>query len=72
MWLAKSIYEPLPVVVMLVGAALAVIGLLAEREIWQFLFFSIGVLLLTAGLVLVLKRRAYRLSRSRRDFDRLG
>jgi sulfite exporter TauE/SafE len=72
MWLAKSIYEPLPAIVMIAGGLLALVGLSAEREVWQLLLLPAGLLMLIAGLVLILKRRAYRLSRSRRDFEGLS
>lgn len=72
MWLSKPIYEALPYYYVALGAALAAVGFLyadAWSWYWEEICVVLGACALVAGLVLLLKRRGYRASRSRLDFD---
>lgn len=71
MWLPKPIYESLPYALMLGGLLLAIGGYLSNIEWLQSLLLVGGSLVAVAGLVLLLKRRDYRLSRSRVKYDKL-
>ena len=71
MWLPKPIYESLPVALMLVGVLLALGSYLSVLPWLQSTLLVGGSLLAVAGLVLLLKRRDYRLSRSRVKYDNL-
>ncbi|HEX6996476.1 MAG TPA: hypothetical protein VF339_20265 [Gammaproteobacteria bacterium] len=68
-WLNKRLYEALPFVYMGIGAA----GLAASFYFGGGLVSSIvivlGLAFVTGGLVVLLKRRGYRASRSREAFD---
>jgi hypothetical protein len=73
MWLSTPIYEGLPFCGMALGlAALVASFTLGDGQRWQLLGALGGVVLLVAGLVVWLKRRDYRSSRSRSRFDELG
>jgi hypothetical protein len=72
MWLAKSIYEPLPAIYILIGAILIGAGFYTSEVLWQSVLIIPGLLLLLGGLVLILRRRAYRASRSRSPFDEIS
>lgn len=69
MWLPKYLYEPLPFVLILAGAGL--IGAVFVIEAWHLAETAAvgGLVLLVAGFVLVLRRKGYRSSRSRNDFN---
>ncbi len=69
MWLSRPVYEGLPFYYMAAGLAAAVAGFYVPRGLWAHLCLAAGLLLLVAGLVLWLKRRDYRSSRSRARFD---
>jgi hypothetical protein len=67
MWLPKSVYEALPYCYIALGVAAGLASFLLERRPWPELIAAGGAVSLVAGLVLWLKRRDYRLSRSRLD-----
>ena len=60
MWLARPIYEVLPYLYMLVGAALLAAAWLVRAETLPSVLMVVGSLSLMAGLVLWLRRRDYR------------
>jgi len=69
MWLNKPLYEALPFVYMAAGLAAVIVGFVLELEAWSPTLVVAGLCALTGGLVLLLKRRDYRSSRSRTAFD---
>lgn len=69
MWLSKRLYEGLPFAYMGVGAAWLIASWLVGDGRWPMIFALLGLLCLTGGLVVLLKRRDYRSSRSRSAFD---
>ena len=71
MWLPRPVYESLPYLLMLGGLVLALAGYFVTSETSQSVLLVCGSLLAVVGLVLALKRRDYRLSRSRVKYDRL-
>lgn len=71
MWLPKSIYEALPSLYVLGGAIAALVSQLIAHDVIRPIVFACGVAVLIGGVVLILKRRDYRLSRSRLKYDRI-
>ncbi len=69
MWLSKPVYESLPYYYAGAGIVAVVIGLFVDYGRWAEGCFAAGILAIVAGVVLLLRRRAYRTSRSRLDFD---
>lgn len=69
MWLSKPVYESLPYYYLGLGVAALVAGLFLDYAYWAEGCFVAGLIGLVAGAVVLLKRRAYRASRSRLDFD---
>jgi membrane protein implicated in regulation of membrane protease activity len=70
MWLSTPIYEGLPFCAMGLGLAAIAAGFtVGDGPSWQWLCICAGRVLLVAGLVIWLKRRDYRSSRSRSRFD---
>jgi type II secretory pathway component PulF len=67
MWLPKPAYEALPFILLTTGLLLGVGSYLSSAG-WLLI---IAGLVAVAGLVLYLKRRDYRLSRSRIKYDHL-
>jgi hypothetical protein len=72
MWLAKSIYEPLPAIYVVAGALCIGFGMLMATRMLEALFVVPGIALVVSGLVLALKRWAYRRSRSRSRYNQSG
>jgi sugar phosphate permease len=70
MWLAKPVYELLPYGYFVAGAAAIVAAAFADAWYWAQIFTVVGAACLVAGLVVLLKRRGYRASRSRVDFEK--
>lgn len=60
MWIARPIYELLPYVYMIVGAALLGIAWFLEIETLPGVLLIVGALSLLAGIVLWLRRKDYR------------
>jgi hypothetical protein len=72
MWLAKPIYEFLPFYYMAVGVLSLAAGLYVNYWYWPLICLTVGLTSLLAGLVVWLKRRDYRASRSRIDLDKIN
>lgn len=70
MWLPKPLYETIPFHYLILGAAAIVAAFYVESGYWPEFFAVVGVVLLVTGVVLLLRRKGYRSSRSRLDFDR--
>ena len=70
MWLPKSIYEALPLLYVLGGIVASLASQLIDHDVLRPVLFAGGVVVLIGGVVLMLKRRDYRLSRSRLKYDR--
>lgn len=68
-WLDKRLYEGLPFVYMAVGAALLAVAIYVGDGAWSLVLGLLGLSWVTGGLVVLLKRRDYRSSRSRTAFD---
>ncbi len=69
MWLSKPVYEALPFVYMGVGLVAVIASFVLDPHPWSLAVTVVGLGVLTGGLVLWLKRRDYRSSRSRAAFD---
>ena len=72
MWLPKFLYESIPFSWLGLGAAGLVAAFFVEGWYWPELLAGGGLIAVVAGLVLLLRRRGYRTSRSRLDFDSSG
>jgi hypothetical protein len=70
-WLAKPIYESLPYYYMAVGWIALIAALYVNYWYWPVICVVVGLISLLAGLVVWLKRRDYRASRSRLAFDEI-
>lgn len=68
MWLSKPLYEGLPFYYLALGAVLLGASLYVERAHWPVVCAVLGITSVVGGLVLLLKRRDYRSSRSRTAF----
>jgi hypothetical protein len=71
MWLPKSLYESLPLLYVLAGVIASLASQLIAHDIFRAIVFTAGVCVLVGGIAILLKRRDYRLSRSRLKYDRL-
>lgn len=69
MWLARPLYESLPYYYFVVGFLLLASSLHLNVWYWPIIFAASGLASVVAGLVVWLRRRAYRRSRSRRALD---
>lgn len=69
MWLDKRLYEGLPFAYMGAGVAWLVASFYFGDGVAGLVFVVLGLTCLTGGLVVLLKRRGYRASRSREAFD---
>jgi hypothetical protein len=72
MWVAKPIYEALPYFYLLVGAISLGASMYVSHWYWPNISFVVGLLCLVGGLVVLLKRRDYRVTDRRagsRDRD---
>ena len=65
MRLSKPVYESLPYAYLGLGAGALVASYYLRASGWSNLMIGIGLLALVAGLVLLLKRRDYRLQERR-------
>ena len=72
MWLSKPLYESLPYYYAVVGATILVLSFYLENWYWPTTLAGIGLASVIAGLVVWLRRRGYRQSRSRRAMDDLS
>ncbi|MEJ2127731.1 MAG: hypothetical protein P8X81_02685 [Woeseiaceae bacterium] len=62
MWVSRPIYESLPYLYMLAGAASLAASMYINHWYWPTICFVTGVVCLVAGLVVLLKRRDYRVT----------
>lgn len=62
MWVSKPIYESLPYFYLLVGAVSLGASMYLSHWHWPAICFTVGLLCLVAGLVVLLKRRDYRVT----------
>jgi cytochrome c biogenesis protein CcdA len=69
MWLPKYLYETLPFYFLGLGVAGLGAAFYLESWYWAEIAAGVGLVTLVIGLVLVLRRKGYRSSRSRLDFD---
>jgi len=69
MWLSESIYESVPYYYMAFGFVAGFASWRIDDWYWSELLAVLSAISLVAGLVLWLKRRAYRRSRSRAKLD---
>ncbi len=65
MWLSKPLYEALPYYYIGIGVAALIASLYVNYWYWPLICTVVGMIGLVAGLVVLLKRRDYRRSRSR-------
>ena len=71
MRLSRPIYEAIPYIYMTIGLAAVATSFLWRVPGWSDLLAAFGMIALVIGLVLVLKRRDYRIQKRRygADFD---
>ena len=62
MWVSKPIYEGLPYFYLLVGALTLGASMYVNHWYWPTICFVVGLGSLVAGLVVLLKRRDYRVT----------
>jgi len=72
MWLPKVLYEAIPFYYLGVGAAALGAAFYLESWYWAEISAGFGLVALVMGLVILLRRKGYRASRSRLDFDSSG
>jgi predicted MFS family arabinose efflux permease len=72
MWLPKVLYESIPFYYIGLGTAALGAAFYVDRWLWAEILATGGLIVLIAGLVLLLRRKGYRSSRSRLDFDESG
>jgi Flp pilus assembly protein TadB len=65
MRLSKTVYEALPYTYMLLGVAALAASFIWRAEGWSDLVAGFGLIALVTGLVLVLRRRDYRIQKRR-------
>ena len=71
MWLAKPLYESLPYYYIALGSAALAVAWYVEFWYWPQICAAAGFAGLVGGLAVLLKRRDYRASRSRLDFEKI-
>jgi predicted phage tail protein len=70
MWLPKPLYESIPFHYLILGAAAVIAAFYVETGYWPEILAVVGAVLLITGVMLLLRRKGYRSSRSRLDFNR--
>ncbi len=70
-WLSKPVYELLPYFYLAAGLGSLIASLYLNYWYWPTIGVVVGGLLITAGLVLWLKRRDFRQNRRPPDVDEL-
>jgi len=69
MWLPKALYETIPFYYIGLGAAALGAAFFIDRWYWAEILAGGGLIALVIGIMLLLRRKGYRSSRSRLDFD---
>lgn len=69
MWLPRFLYESLPFWYLGIGGVLIGFAFAIEAGPWPEVLAVAGLVALVIGLMLILRRKGYRASRSRSDFD---
>ena len=69
MRVTRPLYESLPYVYMLIGAGAIATSFLWREPGWSDLMAGLGLLAIVSGLVLVLRRRDYRIQKRRYGAD---
>lgn len=69
MWLPKFLYETIPFFFFSLGIAGLVAAFYLDDWYWPEIAAGGGLAAMVIGLMLVLRRKGYRSSRSRLDFD---
>jgi len=69
MWLSKPVYESVPYYYMVLGLVAGFASWRIEVWYWSELFVALAAASIVSGLVLWLKRRDYRRSRSRTKLE---
>jgi sugar phosphate permease len=69
MWLPKPLYESIPFSGLVIGVIVLVAAFFVSEPYWPEILAAAGILGIVISLVLLLRRRGYRASRSRIDFD---
>ena len=72
MWLPKTVYESLPFCWLAIGVVGLGAAFYVDSWYWSDILAIVGAIWLVVGLMLLLRRRGYRSSRSRVDFDSSG
>jgi len=67
MWVSKPIYESLPYFYLATGILSLLASMYLNHWHWPTICFVVGVLSLIGGLVVLLRRRDYRLQRDKRQ-----
>jgi len=62
MWVSKPIYESLPYLYLTAGATSLAASMYINHWYWPTICFVTGLICLVAGLVVLLKRRDYRVT----------
>ena len=62
MWVSRPVYESLPYLYLLVGGLSLCASMYLNHWHWPTICFVTGVVCLVAGLVVLLKRRDYRVT----------
>lgn len=70
MWLPKTLYESIPFFFLGLGAVGIGASFYIDSWYWAEILAADGFIAIVIGLVLLLRRKGYRSSRSRLDFDR--
>lgn len=69
MRLPKGLYEIKPFLSVVAGGAALIAAFYFDESYWPEVCIGVGIVLVVYGLVLLLRRKGYRSSRSRFDFD---
>jgi hypothetical protein len=70
MWLSKPVYESLPFYYFGIGLAALFAASYIDYGYWSIALTAFGIVSMVGGLAIWLKRRDYRSSRSRIDFEK--
>lgn len=72
MWLPNSVYESIPFSFLGIGVISLGAAFYVDSWYWSEILAVAGIFTMVLGLTLVLRRKGYRSSRSRADFNRSG